>query len=118
MDRNDTVLNLVELAPGVAVSAGPEGVSIRGWRAADPTQLSKTRLGRLLQAASAQMLEGGLAEESDSELVISFPNFVGLEKHEIDVFEEIALPAPFTLTLESSGWLGSANFKYHYRFYS
>ncbi|MGH7986701.1 MAG: DEAD/DEAH box helicase, partial [Candidatus Binataceae bacterium] len=43
---------------------------------------------------------------------------VELENHEIDAFDGIVPPVPFTLTLESSGALGHPNFRYHYRFHS
>src|SRR5690242_19500793 len=118
MERNNEGLTLTDLAPGVSVRAEHDGVWVRGWRPADAAQLSKTRLGRLLDAASAQMLEAGLAESIGTDLLIPFDSFVEFEKHEIDAFEGIVPPAPFTLTLDSSGGLGAANFKYHYRFYS
>jgi hypothetical protein len=110
-------LTLLELAPGVTVTADLDGVKVSGRPTADSAIMSKTRLGRLLDATATQLLEGGYATEVGNNLVIPFGQFVALDQHEIDAFDDLAPPSPFTLTLESIGSLGLANFAYRYRFY-
>ena len=118
MSQSSDCFILAEPAPGLTISAEADGVWIRGSRKVDPSDANATRIGRLLEATSCQLLESALASQIDSHLRISYENFVDLPKYEIDTFECITPAAPFVLSIESSGWLGGSNFKYKYQFHS
>ncbi len=108
---------------GVSLTIEPDGVWLRaGWGdIANWQQLRSqralNRLGRLLPAVIPQLLELGLAALENGALKIPHDQFAQLEENGIDAFEGVALWAPFTLELESSGSLGLPDFRYRHRFY-
>lgn len=77
----------------------------------------KTRLGRLLPMLVPQLIELGMAVFQDGGVLIPYPEFVKLGAQGIDAFDDIVPWSPFTLELETSGWLGGEGFKYFRRFY-
>lgn len=76
-----------------------------------------TRLGRLLPALAAQLVDLDLARHHAGDLQIPFEQFVDLSAREIDAFDDCAPWSPFTIEITSNGWLGGPTFSYRYRFY-
>lgn len=107
-------LRLVAEANGVWLySTGRDLSDLRSLRSHTP----KTRLGRLLPTLVPQLIELGMAVFQDGGVLIPYPDFVKLEAQGIDAFDDVVPWSPFTLELETSGWLGGESFKYFRRFY-
>lgn len=108
---------------GVHLVAEPSGVWFRadGRDLTEQDQLAqlsaRSPLGTRLPALIPQMLELGLARAGDGDVCIPHPDFAALEAREITGFDDIVPWAPYTLELESSGWIGGATFRYRYRYY-
>jgi superfamily II DNA or RNA helicase len=77
----------------------------------------RSRLGRVLPAAIAQLLESGAATVESGDFRIPYHAFCALEEHDFDAFDELAPWSPFVIELESTGSLGSDRFRYNGRFY-
>jgi hypothetical protein len=98
----------------VLVITPPPGVN---WRDAPLSIVNPTnRLGRLLQTLIPQLADLGLAEWSPEGFVIPHDEFAELEAHDIDAFADLIEWAPFSLALESTGWLGGQTHGYRYQF--
>ena len=114
---------LPEPIKDVSFTVEPDGVWLRAaWgEITDWPQLrsrpARNRLGRVMPAVIAQLLELGLASLENGALKIPHDQFARLEENGIDAFEDVAPWAPFTLELNSSGALGLPDFRYRYRFY-
>jgi len=114
---------LSEPIKDVSFTVEPDGVWLRAaWgEITDWPQLrsrpARNRLGRVMPAVIAQLLELGLASLENGALKIPHAQFARLEENGIDAFEDVAPWAPFTLELNSSGALGLPDFRYRYRFY-
>ncbi len=114
---------LPEPIKDVSFTVEPDGVWLRAaWgEITDWPQLrsrpARNRLGRVMPAVIAQLLELGLASVENGALKIPHAQFARLEENGIDAFEDVAPWAPFTLELNSSGALGLPDFRYRYRFY-
>src|SRR5215213_9732207 len=76
----------------------------------------QSRLGQLLPTLIPQLLELGVATESEGSLRIDFSDYAGLEEIGIDAFSGIVEWAPFTLELSTTGALGFESFNYRYRY--
>src|SRR6266571_8556746 len=115
---------LAEPAERLALWAETNGVWLRseGADLSDPRYLRdrtpRTRLGRLLPTLIPQLIELGMAAFEHGGVRISYSDFTELETQGIDAFESVVPWAPFTVELETSGWLGGEGFKYYHRFYS
>jgi SNF2 family DNA or RNA helicase len=76
----------------------------------------QSRLGQLLPTLIPQLLELGVATESEGSLRIDYSDYAGLEEIGIDAFSGIVEWAPFTLELSTTGALGFESFNYRYRY--
>lgn len=114
---------LAEPADRLHLVAETDGVWLRsmGGDLSDPrslrSHLPKTRLGRLLSTLIPQLIELGLAVFENGGVLISYPDFVEIGTSGLDAFDDVVPWAPFTIELETSGWLGGEGFKYFRRFY-
>ena len=118
VDKNS--FRLSEPLFGVELFAEADGVWLRGDLAlisAEACSAASTRLGRLLWTTTQQLLEGGFASSFEDGVQITFSDFVSLQGNGIDSFADLAVAAPFTLEIQSSGWPGGPSFKYSHRFY-
>ena len=62
-------------------------------------------------------MEMGLGSLEGDGFRIPFDCAVQLETNQIDILDDLVKGSPFTIELESSGWLGSDKFRYFYRFF-
>lgn len=114
---------LAEPLAGVRLVVEPTGVWFRadGSDLTQPDELAKlsvrSPLGTRLPALIPQLLELGLAQVEGGDVCIPLGEFAGMEAREIGGFDDIVPWAPYTLELESSGWIGGETFRYHYRYY-
>lgn len=114
---------LAQPLPGVQLLAEPVGVVLRGtplvgdnYRALN--QLPATsRLGKLLPTLLPQLLELDLAAREDGAIIVAWEDFVALNDHRIDAFDDLVAASPFALEIQTSGSLGLDNFRYDYSFY-
>lgn len=100
----------------LTVKAEDEGVALfrrRGIRSTSPSRLERILPALLLQLED---MEIG-SPRSDGSWLVSYPQFVELEANGIDAFENLCQWSPLTLELESTQWLGAADFRYIYRFH-
>jgi hypothetical protein len=115
---------LARVADNVAVVNTADGVLLQitpppavNWRDAPLTVVNPTsRLGRLLQTLIPQLADLGLAEWSPEGFVFPHDEFAELEAHDVDAFADLIEWAPFSLVLESTGWLGGETHAYRYQF--
>lgn len=100
----------------ISVEAGDDGVAIRQHRAERSS--SPSRLERILPALLLQLedMEIGF-RQTDALWLIPYQQFVNVEAHGIDAFENLCQWSPLTIELESTRWLGSSEFRYTYRFH-
>jgi len=105
---------IVNRAAGVLLHISPSPAV--NWRDAPLTIINPTnRLGRLLQTLIPQLADLGLAEWSPEGFVIPHEDFAELEAHDVDAFADLIEWAPFSLVLESTGWLGGETHSYRYQ---
>jgi hypothetical protein len=100
----------------VTVTAEAEGVIITHGQGSRSSTVS--RFERILPALLLQLedMEIG-SKQSETSWCIPYTEFAELESREIDAFENLCKWSPFTLELESTRWLGAADFRYQYRFF-
>ena len=100
----------------VIVTAEAEGVIITHGQGSRSSTVS--RFERILPALLLQLedMEIG-SKQSETSWCIPYTEFAELESREIDAFENLCKWSPFTLELESTRWLGAADFRYRYRFF-
>jgi hypothetical protein len=113
---------LTEPQPGITVAADSDAVWILGLSvdAAGRPVLrrgeGRSRLARLLPLVVQQMCEAGIAENEGGAIAIPHQVFCALEEQGIDAFDDLLPWAPFSLEIESTGWLGGRTFGYRYRY--
>ncbi len=123
MESPATRWSLATPAVGIELLAERDGVWLRGagHDFSDAETLRgcapNSPLGARLPVLIPQLLELGIATAHDGDVRIAHGDFNNLEAREIDAFDGLVSWAPYTVELESSGWLGGESFCYRYRFY-
>jgi superfamily II DNA or RNA helicase len=106
---------VVNTADGVLMQITPP--SPLNWRDAPLVVINPiNRLGRLLPTLIPQLADLGLAQWSPEGFVIPHDEFAELEVHDVDAFTDLIEWAPFSIVLESTGWLGGETHGYRYQF--
>src|SRR5690242_4070496 len=116
---------LASVADNVSLIATESGILLHivpsppdTWRDSPvPVRNPTTRLGRILGSLIPQMVDLGLAERCDEGFLMSHDAFAEIEEYEIGAFGDIIEWAPFSIVLESTGWLGGETYRYVYDFY-
>lgn len=115
---------IAEIDDGFRLHAETDGVWLRSQTSTfDIRQLrsctSRSRLGRLLPTVIPQLIEMGLAAETNTGICIAHRDFAQLEtQYRVDAFDGLTPWAPFSIEIETTGWPGGESFRYFYRFYS
>jgi hypothetical protein len=76
-----------------------------------------TRLGRLLPSLIPQLLELGVASLELGRIAIVYEELTGIEDRGIDALDGCWRWSPFSIELQSTGWLQDTSFGYFVRFY-
>jgi len=114
---------LSDPAEDVSLVVEPDGVWLKGeaidqWNATGAAfRKPSDRLGSLLATLVPQLLELDIASQLPSGVHIPFHSFVDLDVQGIDAFDDVSPWAPFSLEIESTGWIGGPTFTYRCRYY-
>ena len=106
--------------PALTITATEEGVVlIAGAVDSGMSNDGPLRIERLLPVLLPQLSDLELGDrQGDGSFLIRFAEFVRLQEFGIDAFEDLIRWSPFTIRLESTQWLGSDGFRYHYRLFA
>jgi superfamily II DNA or RNA helicase len=116
--------DLGAIAANVRLAVTAEGLSIEiephpsaDWRTSGlGVRDASSGLGAQLPTLLPQLEDLGVLNYSPRAFVISHVSFVDIETHEIDAFVGYFAWSPFSVALESTGWLASSAYRYLYDF--
>ena len=117
------IWKLSEALEGVWVEVDESGIWIKGNEIDlnDPNEIirakPKNRLGRIIPALIPQIVQLGIAHQTNKDILIYFDDFADLEGSDIDAFDDLVPWSPFAIEIETRGSLGRSDFNYQIRFY-